>query len=157
MCHERTGRAAAATGRQAGFSFIEVVVTAAIVSLLAATAVPRIPVMLATYDLTEATQEVALDLRLARARAITSNGHARLQFDGQTYTRQRESTPGSGAYVSDGAPQDLPGNVTVTTNPATPTFDSRGLTTQPYTVTFTSSYGSTKTITVTTIGRINVG
>jgi len=141
MCHERTADSNIAIRQQAGFSFVELAVTLAITGILAAVAAPRIPVMLASYDVAEAARQVALDLRLARGRAITSNGHARLQFDGHTYTPQRESTPGSGTYV--------------TTDPSAPTFDSRGLTTQTYTVTLTSSYGPTKTITVTTIGRIN--
>jgi len=155
MCHERTADSNVAIRRQAGFSFVELAVTLAITGILAAVAAPRIPVMLASYDVAEAARQVALDLRLARGRAITSNGHARLQFDGHTYTPQRKSTPGSGTYVSDGALQNLASSVTVTTDPSAPTFDSRGLTTQTYTVTLTSSYGPTKTITVTTIGRIN--
>ena len=155
MCHERTAGSGVAIWRQAGFSFVELLVTLAIGGILAAVAAPRIPVMLASYDVAEATRQVALDLRLARGRAITSNGHARLQFDGYTYTPQRESAPGSGTYVSDGALQKLASTVTVTTNPGAPTFDSRGLTTQAYTVTLSNSYGTTKTITVTTIGRIN--
>ena len=154
MCHERTPGSGVAIWRQAGFSFVELMVTLAIGGILAAVAAPRIPVMLASYQVAEATRQVALDLRLSRGRAITSNGHARLEFDGHTYTPKLESAPGT--YVSDGALQKLASTVTVTTDPGPPTFDSRGLTTQAYTVTLTSSYGTAKTITVTMIGRVNV-
>jgi prepilin-type N-terminal cleavage/methylation domain-containing protein len=156
MCHERTAGSGVAIRRQAGFSFVELMVTLAIGGILAAVAAPRIPVMLASFDVAEATRQVALDLRLARGRAITSNGHARLEFDGHTYTPKRESPLGSGTYVDDGALQKLASTVTVTADPGAPTFDSRGLTTQAYTVTLTSSYGTAKTITVTMIGRVNV-
>lgn len=143
--------------RQGGFSMIETLTAAALVGVMAMIAMPRIPRMIGVYDVSNTASQIALDIRLARERAITTNAKARLQLTSTNYTPQRESPAGSNTFVSDGAVTNLPNGVTVTTNPDTPTFDSRGLTTAAYTVTITNSYGDTKTITVTTIGRINVG
>ncbi len=156
MCHERTAGLASAIWRRAGFSIIELMATMAIGAIVMAVAAPRIPVMLATYDVSEAARQIALDLRLARGRAIATNSHARLQFDVQSYLPQRESPANSNAYVTDGGLQRVATTVTIATNPGNPIFDSRGLTTQAYTITLSNGYGTTKTITVTTIGRVNV-
>jgi Tfp pilus assembly protein FimT len=142
--------------RQAGFTIVETLVVAGLAGIVAMIGVPRIPRMVAVYDTANTASQIALDLRLARERALTTNARARLNIGSTAYTPQRESPSGSGTYISDGAVQNLPNGITVTTNPSTPIFDARGLTAQAYTVTVTNAYGDTKTITVTVIGRINV-
>lgn len=142
--------------RERGYSLIEVAVVLALVGIVTATGLPRLPRMLAAYDLSNGAQQLANDLRLARMRAVTSGDKARIQFGTGNYVPERESEPGSGAFPPDGATQMLPSSVTVASAPADPTFDSRGFAVQPYTITLTSKYGETKTITVTSIGRVNV-
>ena len=141
---------------QDGFTIVELVVVAGLAGIVAAIAVPRVPRMVAVYDAANMASQIALDLRLARERAVTTNAKARLSFSTTAYQPQRESPAGSGTYISDGAQQNLANGITVTTNPSTPIFDSRGLTTQAYTLTITNAYGDSKTITVSVIGRINV-
>jgi len=142
--------------REAGVSFLEMIVAVALVGVITAAAGPRIPMMLASYDLVDTTQQIALDLRLARERAITSNAKARVQFASGNWVVQHESPVGSGTYVTDGATQMLPTTITTDTAGTTPTFDSRGLAIQPYTITVTNNYGTSKTISVSATGRINV-
>ncbi|SRR6266404_1134767 len=142
--------------RQGGFSAVETLVVAGLTGIVAMMGMPRIPRMVAEYDVANTASQIALDLRLARERALTTNARARLNIGSTAYTPQRESPSGSGTYVSDGGVQNLANGITVTTDPSTPIFDSRGLTAQAYTVTVTNAYGDAKTITVTTIGRINV-
>lgn len=152
----RTRRPVAPGGSQAGYTFIEMAVTLALVGVVSATGAAHIPRMLASYDLSATATRVANDIRLVRMRAVTQNARARLLFTGSTYAPERESPAGTGTYVADGATTTLPSGVTVTVTPGDPTFDSRGLTTQPYTVTVTNTYGTTRTITVTSIGRVNL-
>jgi Tfp pilus assembly protein FimT len=119
-------------------------------------AAPRLPAMLTSFSLRNTTFQIANDLRLTRERAITTNGKGRIVFaTNGNYQIRRESPPGSGTFVDDGAVRSVPDGTTVTPNPLDPTFDSRGLVTAPYTITV--AHGSTtKTITVTAIGRIQV-
>jgi len=119
------------------------------------TAIPRMPVLLGTFAIQNTTFEIANDLRLARQRAVATNGKGRIVFGSDTYQLRRETPIGSGTYVDDGAVRPLPSNTSVTSAPANPTFDSRGLVAAPYTITVANGY-STKTITVTVIGRVVV-
>ena len=140
---------------QRGYSLIEVLVGCALAGVVMTAAVPTIPPMLASFQLQNATFEIANDLRLARERAVTTNGKGRIVFGTTNYQLRRESPVGSGTYVNDGASHSLPSNTTATSNPANPTFDSRGLTSAGYTITVANAY-STKTITVSAIGRVAV-
>jgi Tfp pilus assembly protein FimT len=135
---------------------MEVLVACALVSLVLAAAGPSISAMRNSFELQNATFQVANDLRLARERAIATNGKGRMVFAVTEYQLKRESPVGSGTYVNDGAVFELPTGVTAASNPANPTFDSRGLTAQAYTITLTNSAGTAKTISVTVIGRISV-
>jgi Tfp pilus assembly protein FimT len=135
---------------------MEVLVGCAIAGVMVGAAAPRLPPMLKSFEAQNVAFQIANDLRLARERAITTNARGRIAFGTGNYQRRRESSPGSGTYVNDGGVQTLPTNVTVTSAPVDPTFDSRGLATAaPYTITVANGY-STKTITVTSIGRVQV-
>jgi prepilin-type N-terminal cleavage/methylation domain-containing protein len=140
---------------QAGYSLIEVLVACAIAGVLMGSAVPRLPPMLASFALQNTTFQIVNDLRLARQRAVTTNGNGRLVFGSGNYRMRRESPPESG-YVDDGVVQSVPTGITITSNPVNPTFNSRGLTAAPYTITIANAYSTTKTITVTAIGRVTV-
>ena len=142
--------------RQAGYSLIEVLVACAIAGAIAGAAAPRLPTMMASFALQNATFQIANDLRLARQRAIATNGKGRIVFGADNYQRRREDPVGSGTFVDDGAVEEMPTGITVTSTPANPTFDSRGLVVAPYTITVGNNYTTTKTITVTAIGRVTV-
>lgn len=140
---------------QRGYSLLEILVGSAIVGVVISAAVPTLPRMLGSFQLQNATFQVVNDLRLARQRAVATNGKGRIVFASGNYQLRRESPVGSGTYVDDGASKTLPSHTTVTSAPANPTFDSRGLTAAPYTVTVANAYAS-KTITISAIGRVAV-
>jgi len=142
---------------QGGYSLIEVLVTTSLAATLVGVAGTSLPSMLSSHALHSATFQVIEDLRLARQRAIATNGRARIVFGSGSYLVRRENPAGSGNYVTDGASRQLPNGVSVEVDPdEDPTFDSRGLTAQPYTITLSNDHDTTRTITVTAIGRVNV-
>ena len=135
---------------------MEVVAACALMTLVFAAALPRISVLRASFDVQNTTFQIANDLRLARERAIATNGKGRVAFSSANYQVRRESPVGSGTFVADGASVSLPSGVTASSNPTNPTFDSRGIPVAPYTITVNKTGATAKTITVTAIGRINV-
>ena len=154
--HLRTRHLARSACSDAGFSFVEMAVTLAIVGVVSAMGATGLPRLLGSYNLSGTATQITNDLRLVRMRAVTQNARARLRFTGSTYVPERESPAGSNSYVTDGATRSVPGGVSVSATPGTPTFDSRGLATQQYTLTVSDTYGKTRTITVTSIGRVNL-
>ncbi len=151
-CHGRPSRRS-----EAGYSLIEVLVTTSLAATLVGVAGTNLPSMLASNSLQNASFQVIEDLRLARQRAIATNGRARIVFGSGSYVVRRENPAGSETYVTDGGSRQLPRGITVAVAPnESPTFDSRGLAVQPYTITLTNAYATTRTITVTAIGRVNV-
>jgi prepilin-type N-terminal cleavage/methylation domain-containing protein len=141
---------------QAGFTLMEVLVGCALLTIVFAAALPSIASMRSSFDVQNTTFQIANDLRLARERAITINGKGRVTFSSSNYQMKRESPVGSGTYVNDGASMTFPTGVTASSNPANPTFDSRGIPVATYTITVNKTGATAKTITVTAIGRINV-
>ena len=139
-----------------GYSLIEVLVACSLAGVVMAAALPQLPRLWSTFQLQNATFQVANDLRLARERALATNGKGRIVFASTTYQLRRESPVGSGTYVNDGAAMQLPSTTSLTSSPVNPTFDARGLApAAPYTITL-SNGTSTKTITVSTVGRVTV-
>jgi len=136
---------------------LETLISVALAGIVTGASASSLPPMLAAFSRQNAIAQVAGDLRLARERAVTSNGKARVVFSADSYTLQRENPAGSAVYIDDGAPQPLPVGITVSANPVDPTFDSRGLTTQNYAITLTDRYDRSQTITVTGIGRVIIG
>ena len=140
----------------AGYTLIEVLVACSLAGAIMAAGLPRVPPMMASFALQNATAAITNDLRLARERAITTNAHGRITFSSGKYQPRRESPAGSGTYVNDGAPRPLPNGVSVSVAPSDPIFDSRGLAAQPFTITVQNAYATTKTITISAIGRVHV-
>jgi prepilin-type N-terminal cleavage/methylation domain-containing protein len=140
----------------AGFTLFEVLITVVLAGVITAAAATRMPVMLSSFALQNATFAVAQELRVARQRAVTMGARARVTIASDQYIRRRESPPASNTYVDDGAVETMPNGVTLSVNPSDPIFDRRGLTAQPYTVTLTDAYSNTKTVTVNGIGRVDV-
>jgi prepilin-type N-terminal cleavage/methylation domain-containing protein len=149
-------RVVSRAAHDAGFTLVEVVVACALMTLVFAAALPRIVTLRASFDVQNTTFQIANDLRLARERAITTNGKGRVAFSSTNYQVRRESPVGSGIYVADGGSVSFPHGVTALSSPINPTFDSRGIPVAPYTITVSKTGATAKTITVTAIGRINV-
>jgi Tfp pilus assembly protein FimT len=148
-------RATAVLASRAGYSLIEILVACALAGALFGAAAPRLPPMMASFALRNTTFQVANDLRLARQRAIATNGKGRIVFSSGSYRLRRESPVGSNTFVDDGAPRPVPAGTSLSSDSGDPTFDSRGLTNAPYAITVNNGY-STKTITVSAIGRVAV-
>jgi len=66
---------------EAGFSMIELLVVIAIAGILLAAALPAMQSHTGTQKLKQATDEVANTLKLARQRAVATNGAVVVQFD----------------------------------------------------------------------------
>lgn len=69
------------TGRQAGFTLLEVLVVVALLGLVASIVLQRGPVRSPAVDLRAAAGEVARTLRQARGRAVASNRVVQVRFD----------------------------------------------------------------------------
>ena len=73
--------------REAGFSMIELLVVVAIMGILIAAALPAMQKQTGTAKLKQATDEVSNTLKLARQRAVATNGDVVVQFDLGTPSR----------------------------------------------------------------------
>jgi len=65
---------------RAGFTFIEVMVTVALISILTVIAVPNFQSWVAHYKLRQATDDIAGALQLARLKAVASSGDVHVDF-----------------------------------------------------------------------------
>lgn len=68
-------------GSESGFSMIELLVVIVIATILLGAALPAMQKHTGTSRLIQATDEVASSLKLARQRAVTTNGRVVVQFD----------------------------------------------------------------------------
>ena len=77
------------TNRKAGFTLLELMVTLAIIGLMAAIAAPSFSKSVPRAKLRRATYQIANDLKLARLKCISGNHGTRITFDtaNNTYTR----------------------------------------------------------------------
>lgn len=114
-----------------GFSLIEVLVVAGILSLILAAAVSRLNSGFRSAE--SAAAELAANLRLCRTKAVSSGYHYRVNVTGaDTYDFQRMLPPTSGStWTVDSATPTrtirLPPNVQFATPTATYEFDTRGV------------------------------
>jgi prepilin-type N-terminal cleavage/methylation domain-containing protein len=68
------------TGRERGFTLLEMLVVVAIVAMMAAVAIPSIGAYIRNYKIRGAAQEVAGEVTTARSKAIMTNTNAGVTF-----------------------------------------------------------------------------
>ena len=139
-----------------GFTLLEIIVTLAIFSILAAIAVPIWGTLLPGYQLSAATRQVATEFHSVRNRAMVQYRRFRIVFDsGTTYRVERENTPGAADYTSFGGPKSLPGGVTVASS-GTPVFQTHGDASPVANITLSNSKGVTKVVAISSTGRVEI-
>ena len=131
---------------QHGFSLIELVVAMAILSIMAAIALPSWNKLLPSYQLDSAVRQFQSELHLIKMRAVAENVSFQLVYSsgGDAYTIQQEST-----IV---AMKPMPTGVVVT-NAGAISFSSRG-TAGANRIKLRSSDGICKQVVVSPTGRI---
>lgn len=137
-----------------GFTLIEVIVAMAIVSVLAAIAVPAGIILLPTYSLNSAARQVQSELHRIKMQAIAGNVTFQLAFSNTSgsYTIERV-----GATTAQQGTKPLPGGIDVKRT-ITLGFTSRG-TASPGgggTVRLCNSQGAGTNVVLSSTGRVRV-
>jgi prepilin-type N-terminal cleavage/methylation domain-containing protein len=150
MCIYRKQRNHASHGSVQGFTLVEVMAVSAIVTILSMIAMPAYQQWNVRYQLRQATEEVAGNLKLARMAAMSRGGNVTVTVT-QVGNRVNLSTGGvfPPITLSDGV-----NNVT----PATVTFSQLGLRaggTGNQLIQLTSRSGTVYSVLVTPAGKIN--
>ena len=110
--------------RRNGFTFIEIIVSLAIIAILAAIAIPNWSTLLPNYALNSASRQVQSELHRLKSRAVAENANFRLVFSGTSYSIQKYS---GGSYTATGESKSLPDGITLANTSDTPLgFTSRG-------------------------------
>ena len=113
-----------------GTTLTELMVTVAIAGTLMGIAVPSFNAWLPTWRLSDAAQQVSLDWKLARAKAISQGNNFRLSLVGgvgaTSYELEREFPLNSNDYIFESGPFDLPEGITVSAVGPHPFFSPRG-------------------------------
>src|SRR5689334_6763370 len=108
--------------RDAGFTFMELVVVLAVMGTIAAIAMPVITKALASMRLSGAIRSISNATAVTKTKAAAQFTRARLYIDRGANSYHVETyapgaLPGTGAWVADGGTTALPVNVTFNFNP----------------------------------------
>ena len=144
---------------QRGLSLLEVLVALSVALLVAGAAIAQYGTMLSGWRLNAAARQVVMDLKLTRARAMTTETDHRLLFTEQTSGYQRQQKQPSGTYANDGPAIALPDGITVigcTAVASSVTFRPRGHASTFGTITLTNADGGQRQIVVDIVGRMRV-
>jgi Tfp pilus assembly protein FimT len=142
----------------AGWSILETVVSAAIVTVLMAIAFPNFRTMSAPYVQRQTTQQIAAEFQRMRMRAIASNSRYKFAYDAtnRVYSIQRETAPGSGNFTTEYRNQ-LPVGVTLgTISNGNPIFDTRGSLNANTNIPVSVTGGThVRTVTINVLGQVS--
>jgi type IV fimbrial biogenesis protein FimT len=149
--------------RSTGFTLLELLCAVGVLSLLAATSLPRISAILPALALDRAAREIAAGLELARVEAITHNTRSRTIFDlaAARYSVELES---EGRFKGPGAVRTLPAGVSfhsaassrVSAGRISITFVPRGNTADNATIAVATATGGLRRVIVSAAGRVRV-
>ncbi len=143
--------------REAGLTFLEVLVALGVVAVVAATALPGFAVFRTALQLTSATRATAQCLRLARAIAVGRNAPARVVVsgDGSTMTTQVFR---NGVWTSTGTPTVLDGGMKVAAvqpSASALAFSSQGIASSTVTITLRAPSGGQRNLVVGMLGSVD--
>ncbi|UCF92648.1 MAG: GspH/FimT family pseudopilin [Desulfobacterales bacterium] len=136
--------------KNSGFTVIELMVTIAIVAILAGLAVPGFVGWLPNYRLRSGAEEIQSTLQLARIRAIKQNATATVSFDMANETYQASV---DGQAFQSGR---MPAGVVIDSVSGTAEFGTRGFAASPVDIRLKNSLGKSKTITVKLTGNSRI-
>ena len=147
--------------RTNGFTLLELLYSAGVLSVLFAIALPRVSAVLPGILLDQAARQLVSDIELVRVKAINRNNRVRALFD-LDRAQYRIENEVEGTFEPEGAPRLLPsgivfdaasstrvsgGRVTITLLPRGHTFDNA-------TIALRASDGSRRRVIVGTAGRV---
>ena len=169
------GLGAAGRTRRGGFTYVEVVVTAFVIVIMAAVSFPMLAGRYREYRMRSAVWQIAGDLRLARQRAVTTRNPYRFSFvaDGDaasdastrnTYVIEYSTQPGA-PWVQEmpptpGTRKRLAGPILIQTG-STPstrmiTFNPNGSVVPTGTIQLAAGGGGDASVAVDQAGRVQV-
>ncbi len=133
-----------------GFTLLELLVAIGIASALASVAVPAFLSWLPTLRLSAASRQVAVDLDLARTKAVSQNTSFQVSFNGSSYLVQKCA----GSCVNDSGNIALPEGITVSAS-GSPLFLPRGTSTASSIITL-SNGAESRLIWVGLVGQVTI-
>ena len=142
--------------RAAGFTLTDLIITMAIMGILAVFAVPNITSWLSAVNMNSTTRSLATELQLTRMRAISRNRKVRVSFDTDNETYEvEEEIDGTWTDLDPEVSGTLPKQIDLYTAPATVTFNPIG-TAVGGTITLQNTQGKQKQIIIHTTGRVRI-
>jgi prepilin-type N-terminal cleavage/methylation domain-containing protein len=143
-------------GHADGFSLLELIIALSLASILAGLSVLSHRALRPSLDLSAATRQVVMDLKVARMRAVSSNVNHRVVFRQGDDTYQSQYKNGSG-YLDDGVAVALPSGIVIaacTAKDAAISFRPRGNASTFGTVTIRNSNGDVRHVIVDIAGQV---
>lgn len=141
-----------------GFSLLDLIVTLALIAILAAISALSHRALRPGLDLGSAARQVAMDLKVTRLRAVARNVNHRIVFADASGTYQPQRKVGT-QYADDGFPVAMPRGIVVADCSARDGaigFRPRGNAATFGTVTIRNANGQTRRIIVDIAGEIQV-
>jgi Tfp pilus assembly protein FimT len=136
---------------QRGFSMFEIIMSMGFAAILVVLAVPRVNDFWTQYRLMGASNQLALEISLARMQATAQNRFARVRVQSAQYVRE---TSTNGTDWTAQATTTLPNGVTASA--AEVRFDKGGYATINNSITVTNTLAKTKTLATSILGRVTV-
>ena len=152
-----------ARSKPRGFTLLELLYSAGILSVLFAIAIPRVSAVLPALLLDQAARQLVSDIELVRVKAINRNNRVRALFD-LDRAQYRIENEVEGTFEAEGAPRLLPSGVAfdpaastrVSGSRITITLLPRGQTFDNATIALRANDGSRRRVIVGAAGRVRI-